>query len=288
MPTTKVRYRFHLIQAFSLPETATYKLRSMSGTKEQALMNHQDVAHLLADTEWDLHLGALATHGDWPVETREEFMMVGANRLPLVRQACLANKYNGIVLLGGGDPGFMESREIGRRFGIPVTSCAHSQMHIATMLGSRFSIIDISETHNMRMQDLVVQYRFEDHCASIRNINFPLPRPPYEEQFQLQDQRDKGLRGERSEMLEAAIAESMVAIEEDGAEVLILGCSAAFWMRALIERRLREAGWDVPVLEGYSSAIEHLKLLVNLQLDASSLAFPVDHPKKWRRRKLVN
>ena len=140
----------------------------------------------------------------------------------------------------------------------------------------------------MRMHDLVVQYRFEDRCASIRNINFPLPRPPYAEQFQLQDQRDKGLRGERSEMLEAAIAQSLVAIEEDGAEVLMLGCSAAFWMRPFIERRLRELGWDAPVLEGYSSAIEHLKLLVNLNLDASALAFPVDHPKMWRRSKWVS
>jgi allantoin racemase len=257
----------------------------MTGAKEAMLMNYRDFSHLLEDLEWDLHAGPRAPHGDWPVETREEFCLVGASRLPIVREACESGKYDGIVLLGGGDPGFVESREIGRRYGLPVTSCGHSQMHIASMLGNKFSIIDISESHNMRMHDMVVQYRFTDRCASIRCIDFPLPRPPFIGQRQIVDEREKALRGETSDMLETAIAESVAAIEEDGADVLILGCSAAFWMKPLLQVRLRELGWEVPVLEGYSSALEHAKLLVNLKLDASGLAFPIDHPTNWRRKK---
>ena len=87
-------------------------------------------------------------------------------------------------------------------------------------------------------------------------------------------------------MLEAAVEQSLLAIEEDGAEVLMLGCSAAFWMRPLLQQRLDDLGWEVPVLEGYRCAIEQAKLLVNLDVDASGLAFPIDHPKKWRRKKL--
>jgi len=139
----------------------------------------------------------------------------------------------------------------------------------------------------MRMQDLVVQYRQTDRCASIRNVNFPLPRPPYEDEYRIEDERKKAERGEDSAMIEAALRESVAAIENDGAEVLVLGCSATFWMRPILQRRLAEAGWNVPVLEGYRCAIEHLKLLVNLGVDASGLAFPIDHPKTWRRRKIV-
>jgi allantoin racemase len=40
------------------------------------------------------------------------------------------------------------------------------------------------------------------------------------------------------------------------------------------------------VLEGYGSAIEMAKLLVNLRHSASGLAFPSDRPRKWRRRKV--
>jgi hypothetical protein len=138
----------------------------------------------------------------------------------------------------------------------------------------------------MRMQDLVVQYRFADRCASIRNINFPLPRPPYDDEYRIEDERKKALRGEPSAMVEASLREAVAAIEEDGAEALVLGCSATFWMRPFLQDRLHEMGWNIPVTEGYRSAIEQLKLLVNLGVTASGLAFPIDHPKKWRRKKV--
>ena len=130
-------------------------------------MNHADVAPLLADVQWDLHPGPLAPQGDSYVETREEFAIVGAARLPIVRAACESGRFDAIVMLGGGDPGVTEAREIGRRYNIPVTGCALAQMHIATMLGNRFSVIDISEVHNMHYYNLVVQYRFTEKCASI-------------------------------------------------------------------------------------------------------------------------
>ena len=36
---------------------------------------------------------------------------------PVVREACESGRYNGIVLLGGGDPGYVEGREIAHRYG---------------------------------------------------------------------------------------------------------------------------------------------------------------------------
>ncbi|HZQ63573.1 MAG TPA: aspartate/glutamate racemase family protein [Casimicrobiaceae bacterium] len=283
--TTQNRYRFVLIQAFNLPDNARYALRRMQGSKEAMMMNYEDIAPVLADIDWELHPGARAAHGDWPVETREEFALVGAARLRVVREVCEAGKHNAIVLLGGGDPGYVESREIGRRFGIAVTSCASAQMHLATMLGHRFSIIDIAESHNARMQDLVVQYRFVEHCASIRCIDFPLPRPPFDDARPIHAEKERAQKGERSEMLETAVTESIAAIEEDGAEVLMLGCSATYWMQPYLQRRLRELGWEIPVLEGYASAILQAKLMVDAGFTASGIAFPFDHPKNWRRRK---
>ena len=287
MATEEHRFRFLLIQAFNLSPDSRYQLRPMQGGKEATLMNYPDFAHLLADVAWDVHPGATAPHGNWPVETREEFAIVGASRLPIVKTACASGQYNGIVLLGGGDPGFPEAREVGRRYGIPVTACFSAQLHIAAMLGNRFSVIDISEAHNMHLSNLVVQYRFRDRCASIRNINFPLPRPPHFKERPIQDEREKAGRGEPSEMLDTAVAESVAAIEEDGAEVLVLGCSGAFWMQPFLQKRLAALGWEIPVLEGYRCAIEQAKTLVNLGVDASGLMLPSDQPKKWRRKKLV-
>jgi len=76
-------YRFLLIQPFHLPPTSRYLLREVEGTKDARMVNYKDVAHLLEDVEWDLDPGPLAPYGDWPVETREEFCLVAAGRLPV-------------------------------------------------------------------------------------------------------------------------------------------------------------------------------------------------------------
>ncbi len=280
------KYRFLLINAFSLAPDSQFALRSFSGPKETQLYNYEDLKPFLADIDWDLHPGARATHGDFPVATKFGFMSIGYNRLPLVREACASGKYNAIVLLGGGDPGYMEAREIGREYRIPITSSAHAQMHIAGLLGNKFSIVDIAETHNMQMYHLVLQYRMTERCASIRNVNFPLPSPNFPDDRPIQAERDRALQSGTSDMLEAAVRESLAALEQDGADTIMLGCSAAFWMQPLLQKRLLEEGWDVPVLEGARSAIQVAKMLVDLGHDASGLAFPGERPVKWRRRKV--
>jgi Asp/Glu/hydantoin racemase len=281
------RPRFLLIQAFSLPAASPNRYREDGGTKESRLMNHAAVAPLLADIDWDLHPGPIAPHGDWPVETREEFAIAGVARLPIVRAACESGQYDAIVLLGGGDPGYPEAREIGRRHRIPITANAHAQMHIAMMLGNRFSIIDISETHNAHMAELVIRYRLGHGCASIRNIDWPLPRPAHRGRPTLRGEADDHHKGLPSGMLEAAVKAAVAALEEDGAEVLILGCSGAFWLRAPLSARLAELGWDVPVLEGYACAIELARSFHRLGVDASGITFPADPPTHRRRRRLA-
>lgn len=284
--TSAAKYRFFLINAFSLPKDSKYLHRPIDGPKEKRLMNYERIKPCLEDVEWDLHHGPLATYGDWPVESREEFEMVAGGRLPIIREACESGKYNAIVLLGGGEPGGFASREIARQFGIPVTSCAASQMHVAAMLGNKFSVIDMAEIHNMYYYDLIVRHRFDHRCASIRNINFPLPRPGADTERQFFKEREKAQRGEPSEMVEAAVTEAVEAIEEDGAEVITFGCSASFWLQPFVQQRLDDLGWEVPVLEGYSCAIQQAKLMVDLGVDASGLMFPSPHAKKWRRKKV--
>ena len=287
--TDRKKYRFLFIQPFQLPRDSRFADTYHSDVlnKEQRLrMDYLNIRHLLEDVEWDFHGGPIAPYGDWAVETREEFCYVAAARLPIVREACESGKYNAIVLLGGGEPGFLESREIARHYRIPVTSCAFSQMHIASMLGNKFSVIDFTEAHNMYYRDLVVRHRFAERCASIRNINYYHARPGLEVESTIADEREKALRGEHSQAVERAVGEAVVAIEEDGAEVITFGCSDAFWLQSFVQKRLDEMGWEAPVLEGYSCAIALAKLFVDLGVDASGLAFPSDRPRRWRRKKV--
>jgi Asp/Glu/hydantoin racemase len=277
----KQGYHFLLVQALCRPGVKRAPLG-----KEASLMNYAEVAPFLDGIAWDLHPGAPSLNDFGAVETREEFALIGARRLPIVREACESGRYNAIVLLGGGDPGYFEAQEIGHSFGIPVTSCASAQMHIATMLGNKFSVLDIAEMHNMRMRDVVIQYRLTDRCASIRNINFHLPRPSNANVRVIEGEKERATRGATSVMLDTAIREIEAAIEDDGADVMIIGCSAAYWMQPYLQQRLDATGWRIPVLEGYRCAILQAKLLVDLGIDASGLAFPSDRPSRWRRRKV--
>ncbi|MFC1909558.1 aspartate/glutamate racemase family protein [Chloroflexota bacterium] len=281
------RFKFLFIPAFRLAGSNDRFTGRTDLPKEERLMNYQGFRHLLEDVDWDLHEGAIATYGDWPVENREELCHASAARLPIVREACESGKYNAIILLGGAEPGFLESREIARKYNIPVTSFFFSQMHIASMLGNKFSVIDISEPQNMIYYHLVIQHRFADRCASIRNLNYPIPRPGYPGENTLRDtERQKAERGEPSEAVERAVSEAIAAIEEDGAEVIVFGCSGTFWLQPFLQKRLNEIGWEIPVLEGQSCSIILAKALVNLGVDASGLTFPNDRPKQWRRRKI--
>jgi Asp/Glu/hydantoin racemase len=285
MNASASKYRFLLIHAFSFPPGSQLSHRPFEGPKESRLPNYEQVRQVLDGIDWDVHPGPMAPYGDWAVENRAEFAQVAALRLPIVKEACESGKYNAIVLLGGGEPGFQESREIARPYGIPVTACAHSQMHVASMLGNKFSVIDLAESHNMYYYNLVVQHRFDRRCASIRNIQIPFMRPGYPPEPSPQGERRKAEHGERSEMVERAVNEAVCAIEEDGAEVITFGCSAMFWLQPHVQRRLDEMGWEVPVLEGYTCSIALAKTLVDLGLSASGLTYPGDRPRKWRRKK---
>jgi len=284
MSEEEKKYRFVLVPAFRLPEM------DLSLPKEQLAesinFNYNDLKHLLADVDWDLHEGAMAPYGDWPVENREEFCFAAAARLPIIREVCESGKYNAIILLGGGEPGIFESREIARKYNIPVTSCAFSQIHIAAMLGNKFSVIDLAESHNMYYYNLIVQHGFANRCASIRNLNYPLPRPGYASEHSLREEKAKAIRGEPSAAVDRAVNEAVAAINEDGAELITFGCSGTFWLQPFMQKRLNEMGWDIPVLDAYACTITLAKTMVDLGVDASGLMLPGDRPKQWRRKKV--
>jgi len=277
------KYRFMMIPAFRL------RAMNVSQPKEQRLksinFDYDALMPLLEDVDFDLDEGTLPTYGDWPVENREEFCYAATARLPAVRKACESGKYNALILLGGGEPGFFEAKEIARKFNIPVTSCGFSQMHVASLLGNKFSVIDLAESHNMFYYNLVVQHGFTQKCASIRSINYPLPRPGHLHDPSLRDEQAKAMRGEQSETVDRAVEQSVAAIEEDGAEVIIFGCSGTFWLQPFLQKRLNEIGWEIPVMDAYACTITLAKLMVDLGVNASGLTFPGDRPKKWRKKK---
>lgn len=278
------KYRFLLIPPFRLPDQDKFTVPAYSepaeAPKEQRLLNSDFVLSHLEDVDWDLHPGAEPAYGNWSVETREEFAYAATARIDGVREACESGNYNGVILLGGGEPGFLESREIGCEHGVVVTANAFSQMYLATILGDSFSIIDIEGVHNVYYRDLVRTHQLQDRCRSIRNIGYSLPRPGDTDPDTLTAQCLAAANGEPSVAVERAVDQAEAAIIEDGAEVITLGCSMTFFLQPHIQGGLKERGWDVPVLEGYTAAIELAKLMVNLGVNASGITYMGARPRR--------
>ncbi|MBL6957899.1 MAG: hypothetical protein ISR52_02890 [Rhodospirillales bacterium] len=287
----KSKYQFILIPPFKLPDQDQFTVPGYSlptdTPKEERLLNNDFVLQHLEDVDWDLHPGANPPYGNWSVESREEFAYAAAARIELVREACESGKYNGVILLGGGEPGFKEAREIGRKHGVVVTANAFSQMYLATLLGDSFSIVDIEGVHNVYYRDLVHSHRLADRCRSIRNIGYSLPRPGDTDPDTLSEQTWAAERGEVSVAVERAVDQAEAAILEDGAEVITLGCSMTFWLMPYIRDGLRQRGWDVPVLEGYTASIELAKLMINLGVNASGITYMDVRPDRLPNKILI-
>tara|TARA_E500000331_G_scaffold302566_1_gene304537 strand:- start:555 stop:1427 length:873 start_codon:yes stop_codon:yes gene_type:complete len=286
--TSISKYKFILIPPFHLPDEDQFTVPGYSipkdKPKEERLLNNDFVLKHLEDVDWELHPGAKPPYGNWSVETREEFAHAATARMGCVREACETGKYNAAILLGGGEPGFLESREIGREFGVVVTANAFSQMYLATMLGDSFSIIDIEGVHNVFYRDLIRTHQLQHRCRSIRSIGYSLPRPGDTDPDTLTVQCEAVAKGDQNIVVERAVDQAEAAIVEDGAEVITLGCSMTFFLQPHIEKGLRDRGWDIPVLEGYTASIELAKLMVNLGVNASGITYMGARPTRTRSK----
>ena len=60
-----------------------------------------------------------------------------------------------------------------------------------------------------------------------------------------------------------------------------------FFLKPHIEKGLKDRGWDVPVLEGYTSSIELAKLMINLNVNASGITYMGARPPKMNSTLIV-
>jgi hypothetical protein len=177
------------------------------------------------------------------------------------------------VLLGGGDPGYMEAREISRQYRIPVTTSAHAQMHIA---GFGQQVLHRRHLRIAQHAD-VPPGGAVPHDRTLRldpQRQLPLPTPNHPNDRPIQVERDRAIQSGTSDMLEAAVKESIAAIERMAPT---RSCSAARprsgCSRCCRSGCSRSAG-TCRCWKGARAAIEVAKMLVDLGVDASGLAFP--------------
>jgi allantoin racemase len=158
------------------------------------------------------------------------------------------------------DPGVEAAREL---VSIPVVGPAETSMHVAAMLGHRFSVITVLEADERPFFDHATKAGLASRLASVRAINIPV--------LQL---------GDRERTLTALVEQSVRAVKEDGAHVLIFGCTGMTGMAGAVEEGLRRQGiTDVPVIDPAVLAFKMAEALAGMGLSHSKRTYPTP-PKK--------
>jgi allantoin racemase len=162
-----------------------------------------------------------------------------------------AEGYDAVISNCFGDPGVKAAREI---LNIPVVGAAEASMHFASCLGQRFSVVTTLRNFLPLAEDLAAQYGLEKKLASVRFANIPV----------------LGLE-EKGKLVEALHKEMIAAIQEDGAHVLVLGCTGMTGVAKKVESLLKEDGYEVPVVNAAAACLKLAEVLVSMGLKQSRL-----------------
>lgn len=177
--------------------------------------------------------------------------------VPDTIEKCIEAENNGadaIVIDCMGDPGLKPCREM---VSIPVLGPGETSMHMAAMLGTRFSFITVVDGVVPMIRNLVKIYGLSDKFASTRVIDMPV----------LEIEND--LEKTQNLLAEA----SLKAVREDGADAIILGCTGFLGCADKIIERLNMENLDVPVIDPIPLTVLTASALVNVGLSHSKKAY---------------
>ncbi len=151
------------------------------------------------------------------------------------------------------DPGLNACREVTDR---PVVGICEAAMMTASILSARFSVVTTLPRAIPIIEDLADHYGMGRRCRRVRSAEIPV--------LALEDEGDAAAEKVRAEVLKA--------VQEDGAEAVILGCAG---MADLAAALTEEAG--VPVIDGVVAATKMAEALAGLGLrtsKAGAYAYP--------------
>ena len=138
----------------------------------------------------------------------------------------------------------------------PVLGICEAAVHMASMVSNSFSIVTTLNRSVPALEGLVLKYGMERHCRKVRASEVPV--------LDLEDANSGGRKKIRDEVA--------LALLEDRSEAIVLGCAGM----VDLARDLSEE-FQVPVIDGVTSAVKLVESLVSLDLQTSKrngYAFP--------------
>jgi allantoin racemase len=166
---------------------------------------------------------------------------------------------DGIVVAAFGDPGMPALKELAD---VPVIGITDAALCAAALQGHRFSIIAISDRIKAWYRDCVERFGLGGRLASIRSINESL----------------NGIGSVQSDFKDTLLALSQQAVNEDGADVVILAGAPLAGLARELEGQI-----PVPVVDGISAGIRMTEAVVALNSGVHRQGAFAPPPAKRRR-----
>ena len=139
-----------------------------------------------------------------------------------------------------GDPGVDAARELARG---PVIGIAEAAMHAAALVARRFAVVTTLGRTVPRARELADRYGFRESCVAVRACEVPV--------LALE------LAGARQRLVD----ECRRAVQDDGADAVVLGCAGMAELCAVIADEV-----GVPVIDGVAAGTVLAQSLVALGL----------------------
>jgi allantoin racemase len=141
---------------------------------------------------------------------------------------------------------------------IPIMGPAQAAMHLAAMLAHRFSVITVLEQGIPGVHRQILRYGLAGKVASVRAINIPV--------LEMGEDRER--------VIQAVIEESARAVREDGAHIIVPGCTEMIGMAPVVQEGLAEQGCEVPVIDPPAVAVKLAEGLVDMGSAHSKRTYP--------------
>jgi allantoin racemase len=154
-----------------------------------------------------------------------------------------------------GDPGLKAAREA---VGIPVLGPCETSMHLAAMLGQKFSVVTILDRLRPLFENSCKLYGVYERLASVRSVEIPA----------------LDFKGSAGATMQAVTEQAILAVEQDGADVIVLGCTDMVGCAEGIRKGLLDKGNDAPVIDPLQATIRLAAAVVDAGLSHSKLTYP--------------
>ena len=174
------------------------------------------------------------------IDSYEDKVITAPGMIRLVKEH--EKEYDAFIIACHCDPNIDVIKEITSR---PVVGIGEASMKIASMLGHSFSVISASRHSVPNKEALIRQYFLQDMCVSVK--------APKEEKYD----------GNKNDLY-LKLAEE--AVNEDMAEVIVLGCAGMAGLDKKIQNKLR-----VPTLDGVVCALIIASGLVKYEVSTSKI-----------------